>query len=106
MGNNCGCLSAGLGLEKVLESLFVDLKFELTGLGLYPSEYILGCANPHSRGEELGGNPPLSVLVEAATWCLDTSGGVRNVGRHWASLIIGWWGRRPFCVQVCIGLKV
>lgn len=98
MGNNRGRLTTGLGLEKVLGSLFVDLEFALAGLGLYPSEYMLGHANPHVRAEVLG-ESPMSVLAEAATWCLDTSGGMGNVGPHWESLLLRWWGgRRPFGV--------
>lgn len=53
MGSTRRCFIAGLGLEKARRSLFADLEFDFTGLGLYLSEYILGCANPHNGAEGL-----------------------------------------------------
>lgn len=66
--------------------MFVDLEFDWAGLGLYLSENILGCANQHDRTDVLEGETPshrespVSVLTEAATWCLGISGGVGNIG--------------------------
>lgn len=41
------------GLGEGPRSLFADIEFDFTGLGLYLSEYILGCANPHNGAEGL-----------------------------------------------------
>lgn len=49
------------GLGEGPQSLFVDSEFDSAGLGLYLTEYILGCANPHSWAEVL-------EREHAATW--------------------------------------
>lgn len=70
---------AGLGEGPLI--LVADLEFDFAGLGLYLSEYILGCANPHNGQEGFRGDPPpggecpMSVLAEVVTWFLGMLGG-------------------------------